>query len=199
MALTKDVSVLLDWTAVNGGVVAEGPTLNVATHYKTSLYIQQGLIEAAAHDGTVFVVQASSKASGDEDWHIMRELNGPTGTSNTEPITNAPAAIGTTVFTVASTVGYTVNGEERLIYEAGTPANSEMIFQSATVGNTSVTAIDGSTNAHVATTPLWSIAASLTIDLETLDKQRVRILAVNDLTNDANMAWRVSESHVTAV
>lgn len=199
MALTKGVSVLQDWTVVTGGVVAEGPTIDVSTHYQTTLYIMQALIEAAVHDGTVFIIQASSTAADDEDWHTIGELNGPTGTSNTEPITNAPAAIGTTVFTVASTVGYTVNGEWRFIYEAAAPEDSELILQSATVGNTSITAIDGSAVAHVATTPLWSIAASFSRDVDTFTKQRLRVLVMNDLTNDANIAWRLSESHATSV
>lgn len=200
MALTKTNTLLVDWTVTNGGSVAELAVLDVSGHYATTLHIQQALIEATAHDGTKYSIETSSNSSGDEDWTELFEFTGITGTSNTEPITNAPAAIGTTVLTCANTTGYEENGKWRFIYESGTPADSEIFQGAAYSSNTSVTALDGTTRAHVATTPMWSIAQTHTIDLDiTRTIQRIRIVCRNDLANAANCITRIRSSQVTGL
>lgn len=201
MALTKAVEAITDWTAVAQAAVGESATADISACYEAALNIQAFLDTETAHTGTEFIVQTSSNTTGDEDWEDYARFVDLIGTANKEDITNNPAAAGTTVFTVASTTGYTVADVAapwRAIEDA-TLVNSELLLQVAVAANTSVTFQDGSTNEHANTADLYNIAFSRTIQLP-FTASRARVIVNNNYdSNGSTLNYKVRMTKVTAL
>ena len=202
MALTKSVAAVDEWASVTQNTTREGAVVDISAVYASALHIQMALDSATAHTGTEIIVQVSSNTTGDEDWEELMRWVGPTGTSVTENIVDNPLAAGSQAIALADTTGYTVNGEYRFIKD-GTIANSEIFFQKDMTphngGNGSVTAIDGTTNAHATATPIWSIAKTWAITIP-IEFNRVRV--VYDNTHDvdgSSVACKCRISKVTAL
>lgn len=169
MALTKSVASVDDWTAVAQNTVIEGATVDVSPNYQSTLSIFCALTSATAStNGCEIRVQLSSNSSGDEDWFDFISFQGPTGTANTENLTNNPLAAGSTTITCASTTGYTLptGTDNGLRYiKDSTIANSEVILQKGLTTNTNITIVDGTTVEHAQNTPMYNIVGSYVISL----------------------------------
>uniref|UniRef100_A0A6M3IMR2 Uncharacterized protein n=1 Tax=viral metagenome TaxID=1070528 RepID=A0A6M3IMR2_9ZZZZ len=200
MALTKSVAAVDEWANVAQNAVREGATTDVSGCYEAALHIDIALTAAAAHTGTKIRVEVSSNTSGDEDWSRYMEFIGPTGTPNTEPITNNPLAAASTTATCVSTTGLYDDDETRLIYiKDSTIANSELVLLVSHVADTSVTWQDGTTNEHAQNTAMWDIAKSYVIDLP-MWANRVRTIYDNTYDSDgAACDTKCRISKVTAV
>lgn len=200
MALTKSVAAVDEWANIAQNAVREGATTDVTGCYSASLHIDIALTSAVAHTGTKIAVQASSNTTGDEDWSTYLEFIGPTGTPNTENITNNPLAASSTTATCADTTGLYDDDETRWIYiKDSTIANSELALLVSHVANTSVTFQDGTTNEHVQNTPMWDIAETYTVELP-LWANRVRVIYDNTYDSDgAACDTKCRISKVTAV
>lgn len=206
--LTKVRGVITDWTLVNQATVVKSGELDVSTHYKTTFYVQ-GFIDttdATAHTGTEFVVQSSSVASpNNEDWADEVRFIELIGTMNPEPnmVVADPAPIGTTVILVASTAGYVVGDVPLpwIVIQDLTLVNSELAVMIAMVANTSITILDGTTNAHAKnTTLLGNIAFSRRIEFDTIDKSRLRLVINNNYdSNGAKIDYKLSYTGTTKV
>lgn len=198
MALTKTATAASsDWTAVAQNTVGEGATIDISDCYDATLFIQAFLDSATAHTGTEFKVQLSNNSSGDEDWYDLCRFVGLIGTSNAEPLTNDSCTAGTTVFTCASTTGYT-NGTYFAI-EDGTLVNSEILYQVALTTNTSITALDGCTNAHNDNTGMWSIADNWVVTLP-MGAVRARLVVNNTYDADGStLNYKFGITEVTAL
>ena len=182
-APTKTVAAVDEWANVAQNAVREGAVVDVSGLDGAILHIDIALTAAVAHTGSAIIVQISSNTSGDEDWTELTRFIGPTGTPNTENITNNPLTATSTTATVANTTGY-VADETRFIYiKDGTIANSELVLLISAVTDTSVTWMDGTTNEHAQTTPFWNIAKTypITIPWET---NRVRVIIDNTFDPD---------------
>ena len=173
----KSVAQVSDWTAVAQNTIVKSAILDTSLNVAHHLNIQAFLDTETAHGGTRFVVQVSSSTSGNEDWVDYTEFIGLIGTANTEAITNNPATGGTTILTVVSTVGYTTFGLWRAI-EDSTLINSELIYQTAYSNNASITILDGITNQHAQTTPMYNLAFTQVV-LLTPSVNRVRLVVDN--------------------
>lgn len=179
---SKQITQIQDWTAVAQNTIVKSTEFDYSTYSDGIIDIQAALDTTTAHTGTRFIVQSSSSSSGDEDWSNLTEFVGLIGTANSEAITNNPAAAGTTVLTCADTTGYTVLGNWRFIEDA-TLINSELIFQTAVSANTSITILDGTTNAHVQNTLMFNVALSQSVSIP---KSIRRLRVVIDNTYDAD-------------
>ena len=200
MALTKGTELVTDWTAVAQNAVGESGTLDCSGNYDTLFSVEIALTSATAHTGTKIRVEISSNTSGDEDWAVLTEFIGPTGTPDTENITNNPLSAGSTTATCADTTGLYDDDEVRQIYiKDGTIANSELVLLVSHSANTSVTFQDGTTNEHAQNTPMWDIAKSYTIQLP-FSTNRARVIVDNTYDSDgATCDYRVRASKVTAL
>ena len=106
------------------------------------------------------------------------------GTANLETITNNPASPGETVFTVASTTGYTTDGIQYVFIEdMDDVTDSEMLQAVSAITDTSITMLDGCTNQHANTAVLSSLAEKHTFAVPTSAK-RVRVIYDNTLDSD---------------
>jgi hypothetical protein len=207
MALTKTRGVTTNWTAVALNAVGESGEIDCSTHYKTKLHIQ-GFLDtgaATAHTGTEFIVQTSSLATTDEDWGDYTRFVELVGTCNPEPqtVTEDPAPVGTTTFTVASTTDYVVADVPLrwIAIDDPTLTNSELAQLVAISANASITILDGTTHTHAHdTTILGNIAFSRFIEIESLDLSRIRLLVNNNYdSNGAIINYKLSYTATTAL
>ena len=139
------------------------------------------------------------KATGDEDWTDLYAWLSITGTGTVEVITNNPLAAAGQSITVASTTGYTVNGSWRFLEDVSTFANSEWVFQTAYVADTSIAILDGVAREHAVNSIMNNIADNYTYDI--LDwANRVRIIYDNTYDADgATVAVRSALSKLTGI
>lgn len=200
MGVRKTVRIVTDWTAVAQNAVGVSDIMEVDGIYKVLLGISLALTAATAHTGTKIQPQYSNAMSGDEDWIDLPGFIGPTGTANTEVITNNPLAAGSTTATCASTTGLYDDDEIRQIYiKDGTIANSELVQLVSHVGNTSVTFQDGTTNAHAQSTAMWDIAQTYPYELP-IGAVRARVLIDNTYDADgATVDFKISISEVRSL
>lgn len=200
MALTKTVAAVDACQEIAQNTVLEGAVTNVSACYSAALHVDFALTDATAHTGTKIIVQVSSAESGDEDWQdLYPGMVSIVGTTNLQVTTNNPLAAAGTSITVADTTGYTTNGSWRFLEDVDTFADSEWIYQTAYVTNTSLTIIDGVTRAHAQNSILNSIAANYVFQLPDW-VNRVRIVYDNTYDSDgATVAIRSRISKVTGV
>lgn len=205
MALAKQRQVIQDWNAVAQNTAEESAEADVSAVYVSALVIQAGLDTTTAHTGTEFIVMVNPHGSDNEDWAVWRKFVDLIGTALTEPISNNPLAAGVVTCTVADTAGFETYGSEideipgwRLI-EDSSLANSELIYQTLFVTDTSITWLGVSKNAHVQNTPLYNIAFSRTIELP-MWAQRAKVIVNNHYDVDGStLNYRVLSGEVTGV
>ena len=183
--ITASGSVVTDWTAVAQNTLVHSGELDISDDLEAQLILQAGLDTETAHTGTTIIVEISHNTSGDEDWAELTQRVILVGTANGENITDNPLSAGSTTLAVASTTGYTTNGELRMI-EDSTLANSEIVRQTAYVTDTSVTILDGTTNEHAQNTPMYNVAISEIIAYLTAAVRRVRVLIDNTYDDDGS-------------
>jgi hypothetical protein len=201
MAITKGVSSVTDWNACAQNTVEESGPLDTSGHYATELCIQAFLDNTTAHTGTEFIVQVASATSGDEDWHDYTKFVALIGTANTENISDNPLAAASTTITMADTGGNyeTAPMGRWLAIEDSTLANSELVLNTGFTADTSITIMDGTTNSHVQNTPMYDIAISKVVILDTTIN-RARVIINNTYDADgATLNYRVRSTQVTAV
>jgi hypothetical protein len=202
MALTKSVAAVDTCQEIAQNTILEGATTDVSGIYEGALHIDFAITSDTTHTGTKIRVQVSCNTSGDDDWQDLYEFVSLTATStdiDSENITNNPAAVGTTAFTVASTTGFTTLGSWRFLEDVSTFANSEWMYQTAVVTNTSITVLDGSTRQHAQNSIFWTHAANYVVPIP-MWANRVRIVYDNTYDADgATVAIRARISKVTAV
>ena len=177
MALTKLGSPLDACQAVAQNVLVEGAVGDLDGAYEATLMLQLALTTETAHAGTRIVVQVSDNDAGDEDWFKLTAFMALQATAASEAITNAPAAIGTTVFTCASTTGFTAVGR-RFLQDITVFANSEWLDQISYAAGVSITMVDGCARAHAQNSVLYTQADSRAILLPSTAR-RVRVLYDN--------------------
>lgn len=197
MALTIAAEAITDWTAVVQNTISESVTIDISAHYNTALQIQAGLDTTTAHTGTKFIVQVSQQASGDEDWQDLLEFVALVGTAATDLIEDNPLAASSTVIALTAHA-LTVLGKWLLI-EDGTLVNSELIFESAQATN-SITALDGTTNAHALNTAIFNVAMTKVISILMGTGLRTRVLVDNTYDADGStLNYKINAVEVTAL
>ena len=200
MALTKSVAAVDEWAPIAQNAVREGATTDVSGCYEAALHIDVALsTTAVAHTGTKTIIQVTSNTTGDEDWSDFMQIVGPTGTANSEAITNDPLAAASTTATVASTTGYVADGVLPIFILDGTVANSELCLLVSAVADTSLTWLDGTTNEHAVSTVIFNVVESFVIALP-MYANRVRVIYDNTYDVDGSTVHtKCRISKVTAV
>jgi len=196
MAVTKAVEQVTDWTAVAQNTVGESSALDCSGHYATLLTIQATLDTTTAHTGTRFMIQVSSHATSDEDWHDYAEFVALVGTALTDLIEDNPLAAGSTVIALT---GHGLTALALWLFiEDSTLVDSELVFEVAQAAN-SITVLDGTTNAHAQNTAIFNIAISRSLILD-IAVYRARVLVDNTYDADGStLNYRVRASEVTGI
>ena len=199
MGISKSTISVTDWTAIAQNAIGKSAEIDLSDVYEATLHIQAFLDTATAHTGTRFLLQISGAATGNEDWQDRTQFVELIGTANPEPITNNPLAALATTITCVSTTGYTVEGEWRAIKD-GTLVNSELIFQTAYSATPDITILDGTTNSHVQTTPMYNIAFTKDI-LIPPSAYRARLVVDNTYSGagGSTLNYKVRLTKVTVV
>jgi len=187
----KSADTVQDWTAVAQNAIVKSTECDLQGVHKSILHLQAGLDTTTAHTGTRFAVQISGSATGDENWQDHAEFVALIGTAATDAIEDAPLAAGSTAIAFTGHA-LTVLAKWLMIKDA-TLINSELVMESAQTAN-EVVILDGTTNAHVATTPIWNVAITQNI---TLPKEAVRARVLVDNTDDDNGSTLVYKLDIT--
>lgn len=151
--------------AMNG--IVRGNAVQVHPDYQALLYIDLALTSETAHTtGTEVITQIKSTRPIDDDefwsdYDATVHLVGLTG--NEQVISNDPLAQGATLITCISTVGYTDDGNWRFLEDITDFEDSEWIFQTAEVANTSITITNGVARAHLINSVLHNEATRHTV------------------------------------
>ncbi len=213
MALSKDGgTVVIDWTAVAQGVVAVSSEFDVSESYSHMITIQAALDGTTKHDGTKFIIMVTAQDSGNEDWGVFETdqigVELIAAAPLTENLTNNPLATAAVTLTMADTAGFETFGEAGLglgqipgwrLIEDATLINSELIYQTEVVGDTSITFANGTANGHVQNTPVYNIAISKVILLPD-SASRVKVIVHNGYDADGStLNYRVLGGKVTGV
>lgn len=178
---TQGFTVVDEWEEIAQNAVRLGTVVNINPNYKTTIAIHYGLSSAVAHTGTKIEVQVSTNTTGNEDWTTYRAFTTLTGTPNLEAM--GTEAIGQTVLEVTSTTGYVADETRWIFIEDNTVADSEMCLLVSAVTDTSVTIIDGTTNAHTSADTLNNIADTVIITVP-VGYNRMRVIGDNTFDSD---------------
>lgn len=146
-ALTKTPgTVVLTHTAITHPNSVIGSAQDVSTKFAATIICFHSAVEATANTNPgSFYIQVSGESSGNASWGTVAQFTASVVTDNIEAVSGTENA-GATVIECASTTGYTA--ALPIYFKNGTLANSEWAFIQSIVTNTSVTVIDGITNAQ---------------------------------------------------
>jgi len=183
ITVAKTPEALQDWTAVAQNTIVHSAILDVSDLFQAELCLQAFLDTTTAHTGTKFIVQTSSAASGDEDWHDLTPFSALVGTAATDLIEDNPLAAAATSIALTGHA-LTVLGKW-LAIEDGTLINSELVFESAQSAN-AVVILDGTTNEHALNTAVFNVAISkspITLPAGTI---RARVVVDNSYDADGS-------------
>lgn len=173
-------NVLNDWTAVPQNTLVHSEELDTSGVSKASMHIQAALDTTTAHTGTRFLIQASNKISGDEDWYPITDFVALIGTAATDLIEDNPLAAGSTAIALT---GHALTVEGILLFiEDGTLANSEIAMEASQSVN-EVVLLDGTANAHALNTAIFNVAM---MQIVALPSEAMRARLVIDNTYDDN-------------
>jgi hypothetical protein len=181
-AYPKTEEEIQDWTAVAQNTIAKSAECDLRGFKSAILHIQAALDTTTAHTGTRFLTQISTSDEGDEDWQDYNEFVALIGTAATDAIEDAPLAAGSTDIALTGHA-LTVLGKWLLI-EDGTLINSELVMESEQTAN-EIVILDGTTNAHVATTAIFNVAMTQNIAISK-DTNRVRLVVDNTYDADGS-------------
>lgn len=123
--------------------------------------------------GVAFRIEGSMKSSGDDQWFPLAEYTSGTATPASEAVSGTEAA-GATLIEVASTTGLELG--DIILFKNSTIANSEFSRIKALVANTSITIIDGLTNAQTGST-IYDQGEFWTPVIDLLNMTRIRLVA----------------------
>jgi len=204
-AQTKTSAVVDAWAEIAEDSLRVGAATTVSDSYSTQVIVDvaataNSTTTPIASDGTYINVQISALATGDTDWTTIPggKILVLKGTAALEAVTNSPAA-GTSVFTCAATAGFEAGGASYIFIEdTGTPANSEILLQKSHVTDTSVTTVDGMTNAHDTSDILSNMAVRKIFHIA-MSFKRVRVIIDHTFDDDATAPSVFSRTTVSEV
>ncbi|KKM16549.1 hypothetical protein LCGC14_1684720 [marine sediment metagenome] len=185
-AVSKTSAVVDEWAAVAENTIRDGAATTISDSAVTTVTVSVAATGADAGEGMYIIIQTSMKASGDDDWTTMSggKILVLVGTANLETITNNPAAIGTTVFTVADDAGYELAGMLLIFIEdQDDVTDSELMYAVSTVTDTSITVLSPSTTAHANTAVLSNLVYKQTFSVPST-AHRVKVVYDNTFDDD---------------
>lgn len=194
--ISKSAAVTQAWTAVAQNTIAKSAEIDTGGAGSSIMHIQAALDTTTAHTGTRLIVQGSGASTGNADWHTIADFVALIGTAATDAIEDAPLAAGSTAIALT---GHALTVLAKWLFiKDGTLANSELVMESAQTAN-EVVILDGTENAHVATTAIWNVAMEQIITLPFAIK-RARLVVDNTYDdNGSTLNYKLRVSKATGV
>ena len=192
----KSTEGVQDWTAVAQNAMSKSAECDLSGVGSAVLHIQAALDTTTAHTGTQFIVQGSGSDTGNADWHTIAPFVALIGTAATDAIEDAPLAAGSTAIKLT---GHALTVLSKWLFiKDGTLANSELVFESAQTAN-EVVVLDGTENAHIATTAIWNVAMEQIVIIPFAIK-RVRLVVDNTYDdNGSTLNYKLRVSKATGI
>lgn len=210
-ALTKtETTEALGWTLLtdtgDSAGIKETGSINVSSSYDTTLHIDVCAASAAAHEGTLVKVQISSEAGEDGSWTDLTSYVCLVGTFLKSDC-NDTNSDETIYVTNPATGGLDHDGKSIIIYDTGTIANSQILYQidnSGDAGDT-ITVLDipdhaTDTDCDVLTVDIfgdaYSAVSSVPVHIP-LSASQARVIINNFYDNDGTAADVIARVRVT--
>lgn len=179
---TPDIDILAH-TAITHPNMVVGSAQDVSNKLAATILLFHSAVEATANTNPgSFYVQVSGKSSGDDSWVTVAQFTASVVTANPEAVSGTENAAATTI-ECASTTGYVAG--LGIYFKNGTLANSEWAVLKSIVANTSVTLIDGLTNAQTGAT-MYNNSDIFVCQLDLTAVSRVRVFFLHTGTTGAD-------------
>ena len=131
---TEDTEVLA-WQEVSQNAVLESGSIDVSGAITCTLHIFIALSSTTAHTGTEIIVQTGSEAGVDGSWSNLCRFIGPTGTAVSCAFA-ATEPVGETTIAITNPVASNMDNDGKFKFvENTTPADSEIVYQTANSGD----------------------------------------------------------------
>jgi len=207
-ALTITSSVIDDWAAVAEGATDQSTAIVLSSNYATAVHIQAFLdLDAAAHEGTEFIIQVSGYASGNEDWSDLTSFAALVGTPNIQTLNGDHAGSDSTILLADTGGNYEladIRGDTQwlAIEDSASAAANELVRRTGFTADTSITILDATTNAHLSASNMYDVAMSRTINIPFGSGARARVICNNGYDSDgtaSTLNWKVGKTVTTAL
>lgn len=197
-AITDD-TVFLTHSLITHPTTLIGSAVDVETLWKVQIDLSAGFIEAAANTNPgSFIVQASARSSGNEDWvDVFTDTIPETGTPADEALTDTENA-GVKVLAVAATTGFAAL-DDIYILDASVLADSEWAKVEQIVAATSIDITDGLTTGKDSADTIFGSAYRRSIVLDVMAASRIRVIFMHEGAAGANMHVKADISKVTSI
>ena len=193
MAPTKTTAEVDAWAEIAQGASRLGAEKDVSGANTATIHIKMALSNTTAHTGTEAIVQIGSDiGDGNDNWETIARLIGPIGTAVSVTL-NATEPIGETSLATLNPVTANMDndGKSKFI-EHTTPANSEIVYQSANSGDAgdTITILKGlgheqDTNSTIFDVDDAVVEAVIQVSVEIPhDADRVRVIYNNNFDPD---------------
>lgn len=179
-APTKTIGTsLFTHQAVTNPAVVESTEIDVSTTIWCTIFLYHAFIEATANTNPqTWLIQVSDQTSGDEDWLTIQEIPiSETGTPADETLDNNESAAAT-VIELTLTAGFVSRDE--VYFHHVTLGSGEWALIASIVTDTSITLVDGLTNAQPTTSVVRGSAQKDMVTLNLTTHNRLRVLYFND-------------------
>ena len=181
---TQGIAILAHQAVTHPNTVV-GSSQDVTTKLAATILLFHASIEATSNTNAgKFLIQVSGSSSGNEDWVTVYEFAATVSTADTQALT-ATEPIAETVLAVASTTGF-VADDLLYIQDTGTLANSEWNRCQEIVTNTSISIIDGLTNAKDSSDVIWNDCDKFVCQLDLTSIGRIRAVFQHEGATGAN-------------
>lgn len=174
---------LLPLTQQASGVVTLGSAFDVSTNFGARVFVKMGRIAATALTNNVgFRLEASAKASGNDEWFPLIKWTCTLGTTAASSTTlNGATTAGNLTSTLTSVTGFGA-GNQVYCRETGTPANSEW-SRVASISGSVLTFEEVQTRSHANSIAVTNLSESWTFELDTSGISRIRLIVDSASSN----------------
>ena len=186
---TKSATVLLTPQQIASNSVLKGSVQDVSTKFAGTFYLWLGRDDTVGvlTTGVDLRLEGSGKASGDDAWIPLVSFRSGVATPEAEAVSGTEAAAAT-VIEVASTTNLAVG--DLVLLKNSTIGNSEFGEIIAVVSNTSITLLDGLTNAQTGST-WYNRGERFVFAVDVTSFKRLRVICNNNYGASAvAINWR---------
>ncbi len=194
--LTKTTEVSRDWTSLLAGANGRTPDITLTTDLEAGLLVTVCPVEAVALADGILVTVEGRFGPGDEDWRDLYTLRMAAGTASTIDV-DVEAAAGATVLPISATANFDTAGDKFFCRNSVLLANSEVVRNSGTAVNVSISLADALQNIQQTSADLFDIVAEKYFPLPNA-VSKARVTYVND-DADCDVAIRVDVVRATEI
>jgi hypothetical protein len=195
--------VLLAHTQQASGAVTVGSAVDVSAKFAAKVFVKMGRTVATALGNEVaFRLEASAKASGNDEWYPIYEWTSATGKTACNATTlNGATTAGNATSVLASGTGFTA-GDKLYFRETGTPGNSEW-SRVQSIASATVTFEEVQTRNHTSGITVTDYAElfSLDVDCSAIGRLRLVVDSASNATGQVVdvIAWIITLDSIATV